>query len=137
MKWFKFHNFCPGERISLRNITPVVSKVSLVEISPILAAPRPKLRIVLFDRRATKTWDRILGCDKMGQISKFLPWRENFAPEHDASGLGSIPPGNFTHFGRPTVENYNSVVSTVVRVNGGFDRRVTRNGLKKAQLMVG
>ncbi len=37
-KWVKFPNFCPGERISLRNMTPVVSKVSLLEISPILVA---------------------------------------------------------------------------------------------------
>ncbi len=62
----------------------------------------------------------------MGQISTFLPWREDFAPEHDASDLESIPPGNFTHFGRPTAENYDSVVFTIVRVNGGFDRRVTK-----------
>ncbi len=62
----------------------------------------------------------------MGQISKFLPWRENFALEHDASGLESILPGNFTHFGRPTVENYDSVILTVVRVNGGFDHRATK-----------
>ncbi len=62
----------------------------------------------------------------MGQISKCLPWRENFAPEHDASGLESIPPGNFTHFDRRTVENYDSVVLTVGRVNGGFDRRATK-----------
>ncbi len=62
----------------------------------------------------------------MGQISKFLPWRENFAPEHDASDLESIPRGNFTHFGRPMAENYDLVVLTVVRVNGGFDLRVTK-----------
>ncbi len=76
----------------------------------------------------------------MGQIFKFLPWRENFAPERDASGLESSPPGNFTHFGRPTVENYDSVVLTVVRpksVFGHFDHRATRNGLKKARLMAG
>ncbi len=62
----------------------------------------------------------------MGQISKFLPWRENFTPEHDASGLEIIPPGNFTHFCHPTVENYDSVVLTAVRVNGGFDHRATK-----------
>ncbi len=62
----------------------------------------------------------------MGQISKFLPWRENFTLEHDASGLESIPPGNFTHFGRHTVENYDSVVLTIVRVNGGFDCHATK-----------
>ncbi len=73
----------------------------------------------------------------MGHISKFLPWRENFAPEHDASGLESIPPGNFTHFGRTMAQNYDLVVLTVMRVNGGFDHRAARNGLKKAQLMAG
>ncbi len=61
----------------------------------------------------------------MGQISKFLSWKENFAPEHDASGLESIPPGNFTHFCRPAVKNFESVFLTVMRVNGGFDRRAT------------
>ncbi len=80
----------------------------------------------LFDHRATRTWDRIFRCDKMGQISKFLSWRENFAPEHDASGLESIPPGNLTHFGRPTAKNLDSVVLTIVRVNGGFDRCATK-----------
>ncbi len=76
----------------------------------------------------------------MGQIFKFLHWRENFSPEHDASSLESIPTGNFTHFGHPTVENYKSVVLTVVRpksVFRRFDRRATRNGLKKARLMAG
>ncbi len=62
----------------------------------------------------------------MGQISKFLPRRENFAPEHDTSGLESIRPGNFTHFDCSMVENYDLVVLTVVRVNGGFDRRATK-----------
>ncbi len=62
----------------------------------------------------------------MGQISKFLPWRENFTPEHDATGIESIPPGNFTHFCRLTVENYESVFLIIVRVNGGFDRRATK-----------
>ncbi len=56
----------------------------------------------------------------MGQISKFLPWRENFALEHDASGLESIPLGTFTHFGRPMAENYESVFLTIVQVNGGL-----------------
>ncbi len=62
----------------------------------------------------------------MCQISTFLPWRKNSATEHDASGLESIPPGNFIHFGRPMAESYDSVVLTVVRVNGGFDRRGTK-----------
>ncbi len=48
----------------------------------------------------------------MGHISKFLPWKENFTPEHDASGLKSIPPGNLTHFGRPKDENFDSVFLT-------------------------
>ncbi len=74
----------------------------------------------------------------MGQISKFLPWRENFGPEHKSSGLESIPPENFTQFCRPTVKNYKSVFLTILRVNmvvltvvrpksmfGRFDRRAT------------
>ncbi len=47
-KLVRFPNFCPGERILLRNMTPVVSKVSLLEISPIFAAPRPKISIRSF-----------------------------------------------------------------------------------------
>ncbi len=84
-----------------------------------------KLRFSLFDRRATRTWDCILRCDEMDQISTFLPWRENFTLEHDASGVKSIPPGNFTYFSRPTTKNYKLVFLTVLRVNGGFDRRAT------------
>ncbi len=61
-----------------------------------------------------------------GSNSNSLLWRDNFTLEHDASGLEIIPPENFTHFGRPTLKNYDSVVLTVVRVNGGFDRRVTK-----------
>ncbi len=80
----------------------------------------------LFDCRTTRTWDRILRCGEMGQISKILPWRENFAAEHDASCLESIPTGNFIHSCRPTVENYDLVVLTSVWVNCGFDRRVTK-----------
>ncbi len=52
---------------------------------------------------------------QMGQISKFLLWRENFAPEHEASGLESIPPANFIHFGCTEAENLDSVFLTVVR----------------------
>ncbi len=62
----------------------------------------------------------------MGEISKFLPWRENFAPEHDAIGLEIIPSGNFPYFCRPTPENFDSVFLTVVRVHGGFDHRATK-----------
>ncbi len=72
----------------------------------------------------------------MGQISKLLPWRENFAPEHDASGLESIPPGNFTHLGRRTVKNYDSVVLTVVRVNGGFDCRATKIHVRSPEFVL-
>ncbi len=62
----------------------------------------------------------------MGQIYKFLLWRENSTLEHDASGLESIPPENFIHFGLPSVENYDLVVLTIVCVNGGFDHRATK-----------
>ncbi len=47
-KWIKFPNFCPGKRILLQNMTPVVSKVSLLEILPIFAAPQPKISIRTF-----------------------------------------------------------------------------------------
>ncbi len=57
---------------------------------------------------------------EMGQISKFLLWGENFAPEHDASGLESIRPGNFTHFFRRMVENLDSVFLTGVRPEPGI-----------------
>ncbi len=165
-KWVKFKNYCTGERISPLNMTPVVWKVSLLEISTILATPWPKIsirsfsplgdlyqglhfevrwnvsdlqifalergccsgtqrqwsrkylslkfqpcwplhgqkfRFGLFYLRAsgTRTWDCILMCYEMGQIYKFFPWGENFAPVHDASGLESIPPGNSIHFSRP------------------------------------
>ncbi len=57
-------------------------------------------------------------CDQMGQISKFFPWREYFAPELYACEPKSFPPGFFTHFGRPTDKNYDSVSLTEVRPNG-------------------
>ncbi len=66
------------------------------------------------------------GATKWVKFPIFRPRRENFAPEHDTSGLESILPGNFTHFGRPMVENYDLVVLTVVRVNGCFDHRATK-----------
>ncbi len=81
---------------------------------------RRKLRIGRFDHCATRTWDRILKCDGMGQISKFLPWRENFGPERDASGLENIPPGNFTHYGLPTDKNLDLVFLTVVQPEPGI-----------------
>ncbi len=56
----------------------------------------------------------------MGQISKFLPCRENFDPEHDASDLKSIPSGNFTHFVRPTAENFDSVFLPIVQPEPGI-----------------
>ncbi len=56
----------------------------------------------------------------MGQISKSFPWRENFATEHDASGLESIPPGNFTHFGLPEAKNFDSVFLTIVQPEPGI-----------------
>ncbi len=55
-KYVKFPNFCQGERILHGNMTPVVSKVSLLEISPILAAPWPKITNGRFDRLASKWW---------------------------------------------------------------------------------
>ncbi len=48
----------------------------------------------------------------MGQISKIFTWRQYFVPVLDASGAESFPPGFFTHFGRPTVKNFDSVFLT-------------------------
>ncbi len=53
-KWVKFPNFCPGERILLPNMTPVVSKVSSWKFHPFWSPHGQKLRIGLFDRRATR-----------------------------------------------------------------------------------
>ncbi len=72
-KLVKFPNFFPGERILLQNMMPVVSKVSLLEISPILAAHVRKFWFDLFNWRATRTWDHILRCDKMVKFSNFCP----------------------------------------------------------------
>ncbi len=56
----------------------------------------------------------------MRQISKFLTWRENFPPEHDASGLECIPPGNFTNFCRSTAKNFDLAFLTIVRPEPGI-----------------
>ncbi len=42
-KWVKFPNFSPEEINSVRNLTPMVPKVSLQDFLPILGAPRPKI----------------------------------------------------------------------------------------------
>ncbi len=68
----------------------------------------------------------IILSDQMGQISKFFPWIEYFAPKLDASGPESFSPGIFNYFGCPTAENFDLVFLTSVRVNGAFDRRATK-----------
>ncbi len=90
-----------------------------------------KDRFVIFDR----------GAAKMGEISRsgtfettgvmfrneILSPAEIFALEREFRfGTWRIPPGNFTHFCRPTIKNYELVFLTLVRVNGGFDCRVTK-----------
>ncbi len=50
-----------------------VTKVSLLEMSPIFDAHAQKFRFGLFDHRAARTWDRILRCDEIGQLSTVLP----------------------------------------------------------------
>ncbi len=50
----------------------------------------------------------------MDKVSYFFPWRKYFAPELDASGPESFPPGFYTHFYSPTVENFDSVFLTKV-----------------------
>ncbi len=88
------------DRERLRTLTPMVPKVSLHDLLPILAAPRPKIISI------RSFWPR---CDQMGQIFKFFHWREYFTPELDANGRESFPPGFFTHFGRPIAKNFDSV----------------------------
>ncbi len=58
-----------------------------------------------------------------GSKKKILTRREYFASDLYANDL---PPGFFTHFGRPTAENYELVFLTVVRPIGAFDRRETK-----------
>ncbi len=48
------------------------------------------------------------------------PRHFGFVSELYASGAYSFAPGFFTHFGRPTAENYESVFLTVVRPKPGF-----------------
>ncbi len=50
-----------------------------------------------------------------GSNSKILTWREYFASELCTNGDKSFSPEFFTHFGRPMIENSNSVLSTGVR----------------------
>ncbi len=57
------------------------------------------------------------------KLSKFFP-RET--SELYANGPESFPPGIFTHFGRPTAENYELDFLTVVRPNRAFDQRATK-----------
>ncbi len=54
-----------------------------------------------------------------------LTRREYFASDPYVNG---IPPGFFTHFERPTAENYESVFLTVVRPIGAFYQRATNPG---------
>ncbi len=69
-----------------------------------------KLRICLFDRRATKTWVRSFCGTTMGQIFEILTWR-NFGPLRQWSR--KFP--SRIYFGRPMTKNYDSVFLTGVR----------------------
>ncbi len=53
------------------------------------------------------------------------------------NGQKSFPPGFFTHFGRPMIENHESVFLTGVRLNGAFDRCATRKDLKNPLVTAG
>ncbi len=110
--------FWPGESISLRNFTPVVPKVSVQDFLSILGAPLPKItnRSVwpLCDQMVPRCFwpacDQNLGslllmCENGSNFWNFN-WRD-FGPLRQWSK--SFPPGFFTHFGRPTAENYESV----------------------------
>ncbi len=65
----------------------------------------------------------------MGQIREFwlgesiLLWTLTSGPEN-------FPLWFFTHFGRPTAENYGSVFSTGVWPNAAFDRRETKTWVR-------
>ncbi len=91
---------------------------------PILATLQPKISI----------WYFRPGCNQMGEIQKFSPegsiLLRNFAPRVYKVSL----PRFFTHFGHPTAENSDSVLSTRVWPEvmfGTFDRDATRNSFKK------
>ncbi len=71
-----------------------------------------------FDQRATKTFRSFWGATWV-KFSKFWPGDTSVL---DANGSENFPLGFFTHFGRPTAENYESVFLTVVQPNGAFDR---------------
>ncbi len=100
---------------------------------PILPALPPKITIRSFwpacDQMVplTGVWPKpIFGPFKVrpGHIVKMLT-RRDFEDLY-ANGVKSFPTEFFIHFGRPTAENYNSVILSGVRPNGDFDRRATR-----------
>ncbi len=73
--------------------------------SVFLTGVRPEPGIVIFR------------CVQLGQISKFLPWREYFAPEFDASGPESFSSGFFYQLGRHTTEKFHSIFLMVCDQN--------------------
>ncbi len=78
-----------------------------------------------FDRRATETWVRPF---EVRPWVKFLKCWPGETSDLYANGPESFPTGIFTHFGRATAKNYESVFLTVVRPKprfGPFDRRAT------------
>ncbi len=70
----------------------------------------------------------------MGQIFKILPGETS---DLYTNGPESFLPKFFTNFGRPMAENYESIFLTVVRPNGAFDLRATREALKNPRIMAG
>ncbi len=151
----EIREFWPGESILLQNFTPVVPKVCLQNFLPILATPWPKIT----------NWSFWPSCDQMMLLTivrpklafgpfevrpwvKFSKFWSGETSDLYANDPESFIPGFFTHFGRPTAENYESVFLTVVWPNVGFDLRpksmlglfdrcATRKGLKNPRLMVG
>ncbi len=61
------------------------------------------------------------------KFSKFWPEKTS---DLYVNGHESFPPEFFTHFGRPTTENYESVFLTVVPPNSAFDRRATKTWIR-------
>ncbi len=117
--------FWPRESISLRNLRPVVRKVSRQDCLPALAAQRPKIPIWLFwpwcNQMVLLTGVRLkpgFGTFEVRPWVKFSKFWLGETSNLYANGPKRFPPEFYTHFGRPTTENYESVFLTVVWPNG-------------------
>ncbi len=85
-----------------------------------------------FDWRATKTWFGPLKVRPWVKFSKF--WLRETSDLY-TNGPESFPSGFFTHSGRPTAKNYESIFLTVMRRNGAFDHRAARTRVRSFWLL--